>query len=78
MSNQHSLENAMLLELFLCRKKQNLMVNQHTKTQDSVAMFDSMYGFGNSFKVLGLTINLDIHEIWHVLLIRVTIFGSDI
>ena len=31
-------------------------MNQHTKTQDSAAMFNSMYGFGNNFKVLGLTI----------------------
>ena len=42
--------------------------------QDSAAVFDSVYVFGNSFKVLGLTINLDMHEMWHVLLIRVTIF----
>jgi hypothetical protein len=68
----------MLLELFLCRKEQNLIVNQHTKTQDSVAMCDSMHGFGDSFKVLGLTKNLDMHELWHVLPIRVTIFGGDI
>ena len=40
-------------------------------------MFDSVYVFGNSFKVLGLTINLDMREIWHVLLIRVTIFCGD-
>ena len=37
-------------------------------------MFDSVYVFDNSFKVLGLIINLDMHEMWHVLLIRVTIF----
>ena len=53
-------------------------MNQHTKIQDSATMFDSMYGFGNSFKVLGLTINFDMHEIWHVLLIRVTIVHGDI
>ena len=53
-------------------------MNQHTKTQDSAAMFDSVYVFGNSIKVLGLTINLDMYKIWYVLLVTVTIFHGDI
>ena len=48
-------------------------MNQHTKTQDSAAMFDLMYGFGNSFKVLGLTTNLDMHEIFMVIFVGILV-----